>query len=704
MNKVFELIKNLDLYSHKISFNYRDKNVFHSIYGMFLSCIIYVIVISFTYYCSIDYIFSINPKTNFKEVEFTKLLSFAYSDFIKTLSLKAIVSVDTKFMENYLKTNNKTKQEIMGARSEIYTYYNENFDSEIYNLNFNTSTMNVTVTQDQSNKNNSLYTLVQNINLNSSFVAKRYFEFNETLGTYGNSEVLSFKNLTDFNFGICNSSFIYFKFFIAKDIIEKINLQSFFYELYYYDNIIDANSAEFYKNYSYINTNSYEKLNLDSYITMNKLNYRISQVRDDKGPIISKFSEQSKFQKNYEFTQISRFDKSQQGFYFNMIVFDKVLKQYDRIYKKIQNIFADIGGITNTLILFGNIIVMQLNRKKFHYDIVSLIFEYDEVMIKDGSGKKILIKKMNTIFKNEKKIGKVFELPGINKNNKNNIEENDNINDLVNSPKINFNKTEEFFNHSANNFSMNDITNKINNKTKFKPETNSLRIDGSVNCNSSIISDRNVKRNIMFEENKNNFRKSYPIENLKIDNKKEILKNNPKMHRTMSLMVKSSDNLKFNNKKEIEKPNEVDEIRDKVKSFVNTEKIKTKKFIDLTNGDILKMMICCRCVKTQKLLEKEIVFKEFENKIQKYLDILNYTQFIEDFEKIKHVLFNKNQITSLEFSRERNYHEILNIRDEDIVLKSINYFKEKIKNQNLDPLDRKLMGYFSKDYLNLIKG
>ena len=103
-------------------------------------------------------------------------------------------------------------------------------------------------------------------------------------------------------------------------------------------------------------------------------------------------------------------------------------------------------------------------------------------------------------------------------------------------------------------------------------------------------------------------------------------------------------------------------------------------------------------------MEKEIVFKEFENKIQKYLDILNYTQFIEDFEKIKHVLFNKNQITSLEFSRERNYNEILNIRDEDIVLKSINYFKEKIKNQNLDPLDRKLMGYFSKDYLNLIKG
>ena len=125
MNKVFELIKNLDLYSHKISFNYRDKNVFHSIYGMFLSCIIYVIVISFTYYCSIDYIFSINPKTNFKEVEFTKLLTFAYSDFIKTLTLEAKISVDKNFMENYLNTNNKTPQEIMGARSEIYTYYNE---------------------------------------------------------------------------------------------------------------------------------------------------------------------------------------------------------------------------------------------------------------------------------------------------------------------------------------------------------------------------------------------------------------------------------------------------------------------------------------------------------------------------------------------------------------------------------------------------
>ena len=51
------------------------------------------------------------------------------------------------------------------------------------------------------------------------------------------------------------------------------------------------------------------------------------------------------------------------GIYFLEISFDKVGKKYDRIYRKIQNIFADLGGLFNSFILIGNILIAQFNKK-----------------------------------------------------------------------------------------------------------------------------------------------------------------------------------------------------------------------------------------------------------------------------------------------------------------------------------------------------
>jgi len=54
------------------------------------------------------------------------------------------------------------------------------------------------------------------------------------------------------------------------------------------------------------------------------------------------------------------------------------MKKYERIYKKLQNVFADLGGLFNTLIIIGNILVAQLNKKKFYYDLINKTFYIDK--------------------------------------------------------------------------------------------------------------------------------------------------------------------------------------------------------------------------------------------------------------------------------------------------------------------------------------
>lgn len=58
-----------------------------------------------------------------------------------------------------------------------------------------------------------------------------------------------------------------------------------------------------------------------------------------------------------------------------VIKFDKIAKKYERLYKKLQNVFADLGGLLSSFILIGKILICEFNKKKFDYDLINYLFE-----------------------------------------------------------------------------------------------------------------------------------------------------------------------------------------------------------------------------------------------------------------------------------------------------------------------------------------
>jgi len=171
----------------------------------------------------------------------------------------------------------------------------------------------------------------------------------------------------------------------------------FFFNFFILDNIINTNNPKFFNNYSY--KKQFKIENETFYIDQfYDINYGVVKMIDDFGIIFLEENIIFGVKKNYESTTSNKI-------FFGMeveklimkIEINPVMKRYDRIYKKLQNIMADLGGLFNTLTLIGNILVVQLNKKKFDYDLINKLF-YQETQ----DSKKIHIPNKNMIFTNNK--------------------------------------------------------------------------------------------------------------------------------------------------------------------------------------------------------------------------------------------------------------------------------------------------------------
>jgi len=418
------------------------------------------------------------------------------------------------------------------------------------------------------------------------------------------------------------------------------------------DNIINVNKNEFFKpcliNESLDFTGDFSNA---QYLYFN---FAVVKLIDDLGIIFSKESDVLNIKQESK----SYFpNKNYMMYSIIKIEFSRIMKQYNRIYKKLQNVFADLGGLFNTLIIIGNILVAQINKKKFDFDVMNKIFslENENIEIKNNlneilnkvlkSNDKATIKskKINScidenslIINLEEKIKSIISLE--NNKNKDNNENKQSSLTIIN--KNLHNQDFNFYRIKSNND--NQDRNFITNSCYLVKEENTM----TKNINN-YLSNQNVElKDLNYKENK------------------------------VSDVCKIDKNLKFS------MANEEDiSLNEKIDLLLKNKKKKSNKnkLVELSIFEFFYIFFPCKRIKNKSLIEREYLIIKSERLIAKYLDESNYFKLFERFEKLKLIILNNPQAFSFNFIKNRNPSEIF----------KENYKKNYISQFNITKIDSK---------------
>jgi len=137
----------------------------------------------------------------------------------------------------------------------------------------------------------------------------------------------------NFNIRIEPNMVIKLRFILADTFIDKIDLSKndLIIDYRILDNIINVNKNDFFKNYS---NYYYFSLDGDQYKTVN-LNYGVVKLIDDLGFIFSEINSKYSLKKNYDSYTTENLPSYQKNIEIFKINFSRVMKLYERIYKKL---------------------------------------------------------------------------------------------------------------------------------------------------------------------------------------------------------------------------------------------------------------------------------------------------------------------------------------------------------------------------------
>ena len=413
------------------------------------------------------------------------------------------------------------------------------------------------------------------------------------------------------------------------------------------DNIIDGNIKDFYKtaNDIYYNT-------LDIYTLVT---YRVSELIDDYGWIFSKTKSSNIF-------QLNNFSKAPLLYPFPFIKdmvevnISKILNSNTGVFKKFQNVIADIGGIFSCFIIIGRILVYSYNKRNFEIQLINRLYKLDN----------------NNDFEIDKIKNKsfLFDKNQINDPLKNNFLNNKNI------------KNEEWMFKDENNDSNDSINKKYENKTILH-ELPFLKRNRKLNDN--VFSEKKIKEKETIKEINSNIK-------LNKEDVQKIFDRLQKNDNEIKNMMETK-NVKKNNQK----------IKSDLDEFLKNRK-KNKhnlKILKFSTYNLIVSIICVKKLKSNKLREKENIFYIGKDKVNGYLNIYKLMKFYENFEKLKLIIFNEFQIKSFNFMKKRTLNEIQNKTDSNL-FDLFNYFNNNKENSINRELDQKFYHLLDNDVKKIL--
>jgi len=331
-------------------------------------------------------------------------------------------------------------------------------------------------------------------------------------------------------------------------------------------------------------------------------------------------------------------------------------------------------GLFNSLLMIGNILVAQFNKKRFNYDIINKTFyRENEDSLKTNTQNKNINLNINNKTDNLNN-NLILE----NKTMK--IEDNQNI---ILEPESKFSMKS-----SINKGKIKQSDSSFNKINYDNPKLNNTKID----INSSNILNNN---DVAKDDNSQNRRINDSTTRLKVE--LEVLK--IKEFKNSDLM-KDDKSVKPLN---IIQDNE-NNLKQRVLLFIENQNRRKnrKKFVKLSKLEFFFHFFPCKRCKNQSLIQKELLILRAEDKVDEYLDVCTYTKLIENVHKLKLILLNNYQKLLFEYLRNRNTSDLFKENYDNKLLETIEYYKEKIKESNLNEYDQKLIYNLSKEFKDLI--
>jgi len=633
------LLEDIDLMTYTINFNYQKKAVYHTFFGVFISMCLYACIIVLFRYFAKDFINKSNPRIIYQETEFTDSFTIPINFILQ--EYKYIIYFDTK--ENIFNLNSTEGNDVpkvINASTNDLFYFTLSITDKI-NLTELILIDKIDIQSKRIYKNEGefFFNYIQFNNIDR--------KFNLKISNYTDlSEIKFEKNIfyDDYNLTIKPGMFMQMK------ITHKTKLENVisFFSITFMDRIINVNNLNFFRNYTDGKILKFDdKLNI---LQLINLNYGVVKLIDESGIIFSEIKQNFSLKKNYDSFDSNYIDKEA---LFN-IEFSPIMKQYERIYKKLQNVFADIGGLFNSLILIGNFLVAQFNKSKFDYNLINKTF----------------------FLENEVANNNDYQNKNINLNQKNKYRKLFQNLLFVKSIKNPFNKQ---------NISKLNVDSKI--MIKNNPYSNKSIIEN----NSSKISKINdlIRAESIRTKKIDESCSRLKIE-LKENKKKEDIKSEEGERK--EICFKSQDMIEKD--KTLEKKIEL--------LLDNKNKRYKKKFVKLSRFEFFLRFLPCKMIKNRSLIEREELISKGEEKIAEYLDVCSYTKLIENFEKLKMILLNNYQKLSFEFLKNRNPSDVFKEDFNSKILETIKYYKQRIEELNLNVTDKNMLEYFGKEFKDLI--
>jgi hypothetical protein len=547
------LIRRADYFSQPIQLTFNNEKKFGTLFGGFLSVGIYVLII-FLISNSLDtFFYKYNPKTTMTNTYYVDqpILNMSenqmiYSSYFMTKDFNIFYdpSYFTYSISQFLVQRFSNGSQIIENRpvsivncSNYYDFYaSKNLINE-YKMNsiaqgfcFNTTDILIGGNFNGNYFSNILYSINKCVNSSDSPI-------------------------------ICK----------PKEQVDLI-LKGGYFEFYYVETNIDLNNyqtpfSKYFKSF-FVLTDPNAKKFVDIYIKMVNITSDIGWIFENL-----EFSYDLTFDYFREQIITNVEDNQVINFYVNSSN-NKLF--YSRIYLKLQDIAAVIGGILKALFILGYLATYILTNYEMYEYMINLLFHFQDD--DENYDQKV----------------KAFER-GINKIKNINIFEkiiNTNMNDKNHISDLKYK-----VNHSSNN-----LIKKLNDDQVAPSKINVLKFES----NKMKLSNPQIQINT----------RSHKIFDSKNNNNNLVFYN------------KDGTNLTTEMKKDLNK-----DIQN-LKSHLNTK-------ISLNILDLIKVYICC--IFTSRWNKKSLTLKVALKKMNKYMDYLRIIKTLQEFHKLKQVLFSKSQ-------------------------------------------------------------
>ena len=146
--------------------------------------------------------------------------------------------------------------------------------------------------------------------------------------------------------------------------------------------------------------------------------------------------------------------------------------------------------------------------------------------------------------------------------------------------------------------------------------------------------------------------------------------------------------------------------------FLERWKKRTNTQIRFTNCEILKMYLCkCHCIRSNITSKKQLLFYKYKEMIYQYLEVPFFITKLEEHDKLKYILFNKeqlslfkyisNEIISHNFTLQKNHltkKRLFYNDDKEISSKILGFLKKNNTKVFLNDVEKRLVNYFYESY------